>query len=128
MAGVFALGASFSFRGVAATVTGVSVETPKAAYVDMTHTPTGGFGDTVSSRVLVPTREMAPGSITVDFNQQPNQQDPNNLVGLHGQLSFQSAGYRVTRQAFLESSTTEVRVGELVRGTLKFITTDYYGG
>lgn len=125
--GVIARSASFSFRGLSATVTGISVETPTAAYVDMTHTPVGGEGDKVKARVLVPTREMAAGSITVDFLQQANQTDPNDLVGLHGQLSFSSTGYSVVRQAFLESATTEARVGELVRGTLKFKTTDYYG-
>jgi hypothetical protein len=127
MSGVIARGARFSFRGVSATVTGISVETPTAAYVDMTHTPLGGVGDKVNARVLVPTREMAAGSITVDFLQQANQTDPNNLVGLHGPLSFSSSGYSVTRQAFLESASIDVRVGELVRGTLKFKTTDYYG-
>jgi hypothetical protein len=128
MAGVIARNASFSFRGLSATVTGISVEAPTAAYVDMTHTPTGGVGDRVNARVLVPTLEMSAGSITVDFlQQQSNQIDPNKLVGLHGQLSFLSNGYGVIRQAFLESASTEVRVGELVRGTLKFKTTDYYG-
>jgi hypothetical protein len=125
--GVIARSASFSFRGLSAIVTGLSVETPTAAHVDMTHTPTGGVGDGTNARVLVPTREMSAGSITVDFQQQANQIDPNNLVGLHGSLAFSSNGYSVARQAFLESASTEVRVGELVRGTLKFKTTDYYG-
>jgi hypothetical protein len=70
---------------------------------------------------------MAAGSVTVDFQQRAGQIDPNNLVGRHGRLSFSSIGYSVIRQAFLESATTEARVGELVRGTLKFKTTDYYG-
>jgi hypothetical protein len=125
--GVIARNASFSFRGLSAVVTGLSVETPTAAYVDMTHTPTNGVGDAVNSLVLVPTRELSAGSVTVDFLQQAGQDDPNGFVGLHGNLTFSSNGYAVSRQAFLESASTEVRVGELVRGTLKFKTTDYYG-
>lgn len=127
MAGVIARNASFSFRGLSATVTGISVETPTAAYADMTHTPLSGRGDAVNARVLVPTREMTAGSITVDYVHQAGGVDPNGLVGLHGLLSFSSTGYGVTRQVFLESASTEARVGELVRGTLKFKTTDYYG-
>lgn len=122
MAGVIARNASFSFRGLSATVAGVSVETPTASHVDMTH-----ITDATNARVLVPTREMAAGSITVDFIHESGGVDPNNLVGLHGRLVFSSNGYGVARQVFLESASTEARVGELVRGTLKFKTTDYYG-
>lgn len=111
--------ASFSFSGLTGIVTDLSVETPSAVLADMS-----GVGSGARSQVLVPTGEWSGGSVTVGFM---SAQDPQSLVGTKGQLTFSSPAYKVSRNVILESASSDVRVGEPVRGTLRFRVTDYYG-
>lgn len=123
MAGVPANGATFTFRGVQAIVTGISVETPAAEVVDM-----ASAADPVGAIVMVPTGEWSGGTVSVDYiHAGPLQTDPQAVVRQVGQLRFASPGYTVSRNAILESATTEARTGDIVRGTLRFRMTDYYG-
>jgi hypothetical protein len=128
MAGVSAHGATFTFTPVGgapfgAIVTGVSVETPVAEVTDMT-TAAAGTG----TLTIVPTGEWSGGSISVDYIHAGSlQEDPQTLVRKNGRVSFGSPNFTFGRQAILESATTEARVGDIVRGTLRFRMTDYYG-
>ena len=122
MAGVSAQGATFTFKGVQAVVSGISVETPAAEVVDM-----ASAADPVGTIGMVPTGEWSGGTISVDYiHAGPLQTDPQLLVRQVGQLAFASPGYSVVRNAILESATTEARTGDIVRGTLRFRITDYY--
>jgi hypothetical protein len=134
MAGVTAQGGSFSFStsgvtgSLSAHYTGISVDTPQAEYINMT-TINAATG-TIS---IVPTGDWSAGTISVDYNRlgnvivNGNPIDEQTFVGKVGTVSFSSAGYSISRHAFLESATVGARVGDLVRGTLKFRTTDYTG-
>jgi hypothetical protein len=53
--------------------------------------------------------------------------DPQSLVRKTGTLSFASAGYSVGRRVVCESASVTAQAGELVRGSLKFLMTDYQG-
>lgn len=122
MAGVSAQGGTFTFRGVQAIVTGISVETPTAEVTEM-----ASAVDPVGTIRSVPTGEWSGGTISVDYiHAGPLQTDPQTVVRKVGQLSFGSAGYTVVRNAILESATTEARAGDIVRGSLRFRMTDYY--
>ena len=118
MAGVVS-GATFSFSSFRGSVTDLSVETPSAVLADMSSTADRG-----RIQMIVPTGEWSGGSITVGFM---SASDPQSLIGKRSMLVFSSAGYSVSRNVILESSSVDVRVGEAVRGTLKFRITDYYG-
>lgn len=84
-------------------------------------------GDTNGTLRLVPTGDWSGGTVSVDYiHAGSSQADPNSIVRKVGQLVFRSPGYSVTRQAILESATTEARTGEIVRGTMRFRITDYY--
>lgn len=127
MAGVTAHGGTFTYSAdllgsFSATVAGISVETPQAVVVDMTpvYAP-------ASAIVMVPTGEWTGGSISVDYIHAAGGFDPQRLVRSYGTLTFGSAGYGVERTVVLESATTEAKVGDIVRGTLKFRMTDYTG-
>lgn len=113
--------ATFTFKAVSATVTGLQVETPVAQVVDMT-----GLADAAGVTVQVPTGEVRGGTITVDFLYQYPGTDPQTLVGQVGNLAFTSSAYAVSRQAVLESASVDARTGQLVSGQLKFRMTDYY--
>jgi hypothetical protein len=77
---------------------------------------------------IVPTGEWSGGSVSVDYiHAGSTQVDPQTIVRKPGSLSFASAGYGVKRNVILESATTEATVGDIVRGTLRFRITDYYG-
>lgn len=120
MAGATAQGARLSFLGFAGEVTGISVEMPTAQVTDMT-----AAGDGLGYSFMVPTGEWAGGTITVDFLS--TNIDPQSLVRRVGQLTFSSTGYSVSRRVICESASMGAQVGELVRGTLKFLMTDYQG-
>ena len=84
--------------------------------------------DPVGTLGIVPTGEWSGGSISVDYiHAGPLQTDPQTLVRQTGQLLFLSPGYGFGRNVILESATTEATVGDIVRGTLRFRMTDYYG-
>lgn len=120
MAGSTGHGATFSFNGIIATITGISVEMPTAEIADMTSINNGA-----SQLVIVPTGAWSGGAITVDFL--TINVDPQSMIRQVGKLTFNSSGYRVSRRAILESANVEARAGELVRGSLKFRMTDYMG-
>ena len=122
MAGVSAQGATFTFNGVSAIVAGLSINTPKAEIVDMT-----GINDPASYTVMVPTGAISPGTIRVDYIHYSGGIDPQAVLGTRGALSFGSPGYSFSRNAILESATTEVRTGDVVRGSIDFVMTDYTG-
>lgn len=119
MAGV-PYNATFTFRGVAATVTSVQVEMPVAEIVDMTPI-TAPVGYTYQAA----TGDIRGGSITVDFLFAVGGTDPQSVVGTNGMLVFTSSAYSVSRRAILESASVSARTGELVSGQLKFRMTDF---
>jgi hypothetical protein len=120
MAGATAQGATFSFMSFAGTLTGISVEMPTAEVTNMT-----GVGSARGFTVMVPTGEQTGGTITVDFL--TINSDPWSFVKKVGVLSFRSAGYNVSRRVICESASVSAQSGELVRGSLKFLMTDYTG-
>lgn len=124
MAGVTAHGATFTFAGYSATVAGISVETPTVEVADMS-----GMQTPANHLVLVPTGAIAsPGSITVDFiSTGGGTADWQSRVGVRGILSLRAPDHAIVRNVLLESASAEARAGEIVRGSLRFKMTDYYG-
>jgi hypothetical protein len=113
--------ATFSFSGFSGRVTGISVETPTAEVVNMTNAETRkGF------MIMVPTGDWTGGTINVDYMVHGGG-DIQDLVGKVSALSFSSSAFSVARRAILVSASTEARVGEIVRGSLRFQVTDYQG-
>lgn len=116
-------GATFTFSSNLGTFTGsvtrIKVDSPTAEIVDMT-----GVSDGVDSVVLVPTGSWTGGGVDVDYVSSSGV-DPLTLVRGVGSLSFVSTGLTVSRQVVLESATAGVAVNEAVRGSLKFLRTDY---
>jgi hypothetical protein len=120
MAGATAHGATFSFLTFSGRLTGISVEMPTAEVTNMT-AATDGLGYTF----MVPTGEQTGGTITVDFL--TINADPWSFVKKVGDLKFTSAGYSISRRVICESASVSAQAGELVRGSLKFLMTDYRG-
>jgi hypothetical protein len=120
MAGATAHGATFSFLGFSGRLTGISVEMPTAEITNMTSAGNGrGF------MVMVPTGDSSGGTITVDFL--TINTDPWSFVKKAGVLTFRSAGYSISRRVVCESASVSAQSGELVRGSLRFLITDYTG-
>ena len=120
MAGVTAQGATFSFLTFSGKLLGISVEMPTAEVANMT-----SASNRLGFVVMVPTGDWAGGTITVDFL--TFNVDPQTLVRKTGTLRFTSAGYSVARRVICESASITAQTGELVRGSLKFLMTDYLG-
>lgn len=131
MAGVTAQGAKFGFSGFSGFVVGVSVETPTAEVVDMS-----SILDSAAQNMLVPTGSWSGGSISVDYLAPKGGADVQSLVRTTDWLTFAvterngnevSDAISLRRRCILESATSEARVGELMRGSLRFRMTDYQG-
>lgn len=118
--------ASFTFssdRGsFSGGVTKVTVDAPTAEIVDVT-----GIHHEPQSTVLVPTGAWSGGAITVEYIVSANSGRVQNIVRGLGQLAFMGNNFSVTRQVVLESGSETVSAGDVVRGTLRFVMTDYYG-
>ncbi len=118
-------GATFTFTCDRGTfnggVTKISVDSPTAEVVDMT-----GGSDDVGLNVLVPTGAWKGGSVAVEYVAGSGF-DVQLLVRGYGSLTFTSPGMSVSRQVLLESASRNASVGDVVRGSLKFLMTDYYG-
>jgi len=120
MAGLTAHGATFTFSTFSGKLTSVSVEMPTAEVTNMT-----AAGDAKGYTFMVPTGDHTGGTITVDFL--TSNADPWSFVKQVGILSFSSLGYTVSRRVICDSASVSAQSGELVRGTLHFLITDYTG-
>jgi hypothetical protein len=120
MAGATAHGATFTFLTFVGKLTGISVEMPSAEVTNMT-----AATDSLGYTFMVPTGEWAGGTITVDFL--TTNADPQLFVRKVGDLKFSSAGYTIIRRVVCESASVSAQAGELVRGSFKFLMTDYQG-
>lgn len=119
-------GATFSFtsnRGsFSGSVTKVSVEAETAEIVDAT-----GLYDRGDAVVLVPTGAWKGGSISIEYIATQGLPNVSSLIRGYGQLSFRSQGFTTTKQVVLESGSSVASVGDVVRGSMKFVVTDWYG-
>jgi hypothetical protein len=124
MAGATAQGATFTFvttgLSFVGKIVGISVEMPTAEVTNMT-----AVSDGLGYSYMVPTGEWAGGTITVDFL--TTNADPQLFVRKVGNLVFSSAGYSISRRVVCETASVGGQAGELVRGSLKFLMTDYQG-
>jgi len=126
---VTAQGATFSFipRTGGSTfeggVTKVTVEAPTAEIADVT-----GLYDSTKTVVRVPTGAWTGGSITVDFFFLSNgSMSIDSMIGKIGQMTFSASGYNISRNVIVESVSSGGSVGDVFRGTMKFVPTDWYG-
>lgn len=86
-----------------------------------------GISDSANAVMLVPTGCWRGGSASVDYVAAATNPAADSLVRGYGSLTFASSGYSITRQVVLESASASVSVGDVVRGSMKFVLTDYYG-
>jgi len=121
MAGVTAQGGTFTFGSLNATIVALSVDSAVAEVVDMTT-----YTDPVNHIAMVPTCALSGGSISVDYLH-VGSFNATSTIGTVEQLSFACANYSVAKYAVHESSSTQLKVGDLVRGTMKFRLTDFQG-
>lgn len=114
-------GTTFTFPGFTANYTSISVEEPQAEVVDMTTTQTP-----LGKKRMVYTGDIvSPGRIRVDYTRLAGTPAPLSISGLSGNLSISHANINVTKKAVLESASSEIAVGNLIRGTLNFVVSDF---
>lgn len=119
-------GATFSFTSnlgnFAGKITKITVEAETAEIADVT-----GLYDVGDAVVLVPTGAWKGGSINIEYQATTTEPSISTLIRGYGQLVFDSPGYSARRQAILESGSESVSVGDVARGSLRFVVTDWYG-
>lgn len=125
---VTAHGASFSFTSGSdefdAPVVGLSITYPTPDVVDMT-----SGSAAVGIKAMYPTGDTkTPGKIKVDWQVDAvsGTDDPQYLIGKIGSVAFESTGWSIKRNVYVESASVDARNGNVVRGTISFVMTDYY--
>jgi hypothetical protein len=110
-------GLTFTFPGFSAHYTSISVEEPQAEVVDMT-----SFDGPIKKRRMVETGDVTqPGRIRVDYMRLAGTAAPLTVTGLRGQLVIAHQNISVSKQAILQTASSEMAVGDIVRGTVEFV-------
>lgn len=129
---ITAHGATFTFEATAAgdgrrlgsfsgKVTRLSVDSPSAEVIDAT-----GVSDGNSQRLLVHTGARTGGAITLEYISAGSLAN-YSLVSGRGNLIVSGASYSLTRNVIFESCSESASVGDVVRGSARFLITDYFG-
>ena len=117
---ISSLGTTFTFPGFTAHYTSISVQEPEAEVVDMTR-----ISDPVRTRRMVATGDVtSPATVRVDYIRLANTPAPLTISGLSGQLVISHPNVSVSKKAVLQSATSEIAVGDVLRGTLNFVIDD----
>ena len=119
-------GTTFTFSGILGlngSVVSISVEEAQPEIVDMT-----ARGDSLAVRRLMVTGDItAPPKVSIDYMRSPdnlgNYPVANTPVGQYGLLSIGhvEGGFSLSRYACVESASTEMAVGDFIRGKLTFV-------
>jgi hypothetical protein len=110
-------GTTFTFPGFTALYTSISVEEPEAEVVDMTR-----IDDPAGVRRMVSTGDVtSPATVRVDYIRLAGTPSPLAISGLSGQLVISHPNISVSKKAVLQSATSEIAVGDVLRGTLNFV-------
>lgn len=125
-----AQGATFTFTGkrfgeevtISGGLTRVVVDTPKAEIADIT-----SVSDPAGYCVLMPTGQWKDGAINVDYIASASMPDAQLFVGAVGMFSFASSQFSVQRNVVIESASSSASVGDVVRGSMRFLMTDWTG-
>jgi hypothetical protein len=113
-------GTTFTFAGFSAHFTSISVEDPQAEVVDMTSQV-----DPVGQRHMVGTGDItSPGRIRLDYIRLTGTPAPLEATGLSGNLSISHANVSIQKLAVLESASSEMAVGDVIRGSVNFVISD----
>jgi len=121
MAGITAQGTTAVFDGNPFTITGFSFNPPAEQLADMT-----GATDLVGANVMVPTGEKTPGTMTIDFIADNTFSNPQGIIGTRASLVI-AGPYGITRNVVCTDGSIEAAIGDIIKGTLEFTITDYYG-
>jgi hypothetical protein len=113
-------GTTFTFPGITAVFTSISVEDPVAEIVDMTpiDAPLG------TKRMVATGEYTTPGRVRIDYLRLAGTPAPLTMSGLSGTLSIAHSAVSVSKTAILESASSEIAVGQALRGSMSFVLTD----
>jgi hypothetical protein len=117
-------GITFSFSGAAFSISGgvtsISIEEAQPEIVDMT-----GATDSVGARKMMSTGDvLTPPKVTIDYFRTGNDLAgfaPADSAGDYGAIVLQHAAFTVAKNAIIESASTELAVGDAIRGKITFI-------
>lgn len=121
-------GTTFAFVTASATfagrVTSISIEEAQPEIVDMTD-----VGDLVARKRMMATGDvLTPPKVSIDYMRQAGDLTMFPVLlasesNLEGQLTIASPSFTVSEQAVLDSASTEMAVGDVIRGKMSFTIT-----
>ena len=119
-------GTTFSFPGIIGLFTSISVEEPEMEVVDMTAWDDAFVAGRGSKRLIATGDMKSPGKITVDYLRDHSSTTPLEMRGAYGDLILSipdgpGGPVNILRKAYLESATTEIATGDVIRGRITFL-------
>lgn len=120
-------GTTFSFSSdqdfVSGRVTSISIEEAQPEVVDMTD-----IGDTLGGRRIMATGDvLSPAKVTIEFmrtasdlGQFPPGYTTDTSGMVEGSLSIACPSFAINQQAVLDSASTDMAVGDVIRGKMSF--------
>jgi hypothetical protein len=118
---MLAQGTSFTFNSTGYTVTSVRARAAQPEVVDMS--PISHPINT--GPMLVATGAfLVPGSVEIELI---GPQSPLSMIGQTGQLSITGPVGGITENAICETAEVSAQVGDVVRGSARFLITSHSG-
>lgn len=114
-------GTSFTFNSTGYTVTSVRATAARPEVVDMSP-----YNHPVNTDPIVAQTGVlaAPGSVDIELI---GPQSPLSMIGQLGQLVISGPVGSISKQAICEAAEVSAQVGDVVRGSARFIITSYQG-
>lgn len=113
-------GLTFSFTGFTAGITSIAIEEAQAEIVDMT-----GTSDSPGVKRMIATGDiLTPAKIRVDYMRQASTPSPLSIQGMSGTLTIAHENFSVSETVIVESASTEISLGGVLRGSMSFVVTE----
>ena len=110
-------GTTFSFSGLTALITSIQIEEGQGEVVDMT-----SISDPIGKKRMMATGDIAvPPKVAVDYIRLSSTFAPLTMTGRSGSLTISHPAVSISCPASIESSSTEMAVGDFLRGKLVFL-------
>lgn len=116
-------GATFTFSGIAGlngNVTSISVEEAQPEVVDMTT-----VSDDIGIRRVIATGDvLSPPKVSIEYFRTGSNlaaAEPLSFTGSTGAMVIGHSSFSVAAKAMVESMSTEMAVGDVIKGRISFI-------
>ena len=110
-------GTTFTFSGLTAQITSIQIEEGQGEVVDMTE-----ISDPIRKKRMIASGDIVtPPKVSVDYIRLASTLSPLNMTSISGTLTISHPNASLTCEASIESASTEMSAGDILRGKIVFV-------